>query len=226
MRQTFVACVIVTLASGPISAQVAPWPGRFRLSAAAAVQSGSREGEIAANLVPNVPEPSDPFRLFASDVQRDASPGLEARLAVVLVPSFGIEGGAGYSRPRLRVTLRDDAERAAQATAEERLTSVSIDVAALFHLDRIVVARGRGRPFVRAGGGYLRELHEGNQLVETGRVYHAGGGMDYLLGTRDGFFKGLAARGDVRAVWRDGGVTVEGRRHAGWAAGGGLLLLF
>ena len=39
-------------------------------------------------------------------------------------------------------------------------------------------------PFVSGGGGYVRELHEGNELVETGNEIHATAGLKYWFGAR------------------------------------------
>ena len=40
------------------------------------------------------------------------------------------------------------------------------------------------RPFVTAGGGYLRQLHEGLTVIEEGRVFYVGGGARYWIFAR------------------------------------------
>ena len=37
------------------------------------------------------------------------------------------------------------------------------------HLTGLTLPAGKGVPFVLGGGGYIRELHEKNEVVETGR---------------------------------------------------------
>ena len=57
-------------------------------------------------------------------------------------------------------------------------------------------------PFAAAGGGYLRQLHEGQTLVEQGQVYHAGGGLKYWLLTRKvGAVRSAGLRTDARIVF-------------------------
>ena len=46
-------------------------------------------------------------------------------------------------------------------------------------------------------------------LVETGRLYHAGGGLRVWLRGGDGQRRDLGLRADVRYVWRTGGVAFE-----------------
>jgi hypothetical protein len=62
---------------------------------------------------------------------------------------------------------------------------------------------------VSAGGGYLRQLHEGRTLLQSGAVYRGGIGLDYLLG--EGATSGL--RVEFRAVVKSGGTTMDGNPH-------------
>ncbi len=45
-------------------------------------------------------------------------------------------------------------------------------------------ATSRVRPFVTGGGGYLRQLHEGETLAVTGQFYEIGGGVKITLASR------------------------------------------
>jgi hypothetical protein len=71
-------------------------------------------------------------------------------------------------------------------------------------------------PFATAGAGYLRQLHEGATLVQTGRTYHVGGGATIALLSRDRgqWLKQMGVRVDVGAEVRNGGVALDGRSHA------------
>ena len=61
------------------------------------------------------------------------------------------------------------------------------------------------------GAGYLRQLYDERTLVETGRIYHAGGGVRVWLSGGDGQRRSLGIRSDVRATWRQDGVEFEGK---------------
>jgi len=82
------------------------------------------------------------------------------------------------------------------------------------------VVAGRLRPFVAAGGGYLRQLYSERTLVETGQVYFAGAGVRYWLRGGDGIRRSVGVRSDIRAQWRRDGVEFEGRTRVApvWAA--------
>jgi hypothetical protein len=65
-------------------------------------------------------------------------------------------------------------------------------------------------PFVAAGAGYLRQLHEERTLVETGQVYYVGRpapGISFWAVRARAARWGL--RGDVRLAWRTPGVDFE-----------------
>jgi hypothetical protein len=98
--------------------------------------------------------------------------------------------------------LTADAESAESITAEERLTSLVIDGSVVYHLEALAFAGGRAVPFATGGLGYLRELHDGNELIETGKTFHAGGGLKYWFGSG---VSGLGLRADVGFSVHDGG---------------------
>ena len=79
--------------------------------------------------------------------------------------------------------LSGDAESAADVTATETASHYVFGGSVLFDLRGASFAGGRGVPFVSGGAGYLRELHEGNLLVETGIEYHATAGLKYWFGS-------------------------------------------
>ena len=73
------------------------------------------------------------------------------------------------------------------------------------------------------GAGYLRELHEGNQLVETGVEYHATAGLKYWLGSGEHRF-GLRFEAGLSA--REGGLDNEDGRRVQPMVAAGLSYLF
>ena len=64
-------------------------------------------------------------------------------------------------------------------TADETITRYVADGSVLFHLTHLSFAGGRAVPFISGGAGYIRELHDSNELVETGHEFHAGAGLQY-----------------------------------------------
>ncbi len=69
---------------------------------------------------------------------------------------------------------------------------------------------GLGVPFVAGGAGYIRDLHEGSELVETGTEYHALAGLKWWFSDRP---RRLGVRGEAGLSIRDGGFDFrEGRR--------------
>jgi hypothetical protein len=59
--------------------------------------------------------------------------------------------------------------------------------------------------------GYLRQLHEGRLLVETGTTVHFGGGVHYWWRTGGRGRRPLGARGEARVVRRSGGIEFNDR---------------
>jgi hypothetical protein len=61
------------------------------------------------------------------------------------------------------------------------------------------------------GGGYLRQLHEGQLGVDTGSTLHAGGGVHYWMRGATGRRRPFGARAEARVVHRRGGIEFEGK---------------
>lgn len=226
------ACAATVLAlvcaAAPAEAQSAgAWPGRFEVAGGGSWAGGYPLGSQVATLTPNQTPAGDRFTLFATDSELQRSGVVDARLGLRLSPTFSVEGGFGYARPRVLTTIDRDAESAPRTSADERLAQYVVDASLVVHLRRFAMAGGRALPFVSGGAGYLRQLHAGNTLVETGRVYHLGGGLKYLVASRpDGFFNGFGLRADVRATVRDEGFELEGKQRTFGSAGVGVLVLF
>jgi hypothetical protein len=200
----------------------------FDLTLGAQWSGSSPLGVSQATMTPNQGGSTRSFVLFRSSADLEAAPGLEARLGFALNDSLAIEGGVAYSRPAVRVSLSDDFEQAPQAAFDaERLNQYVVDAALVVYLRKLAFARRRARPFVFGGGGYLRQLHEGNTLVDIGQVYYFGGGVKYLLRDRPGRrLGGIGLRVDARAMYRRKGYTFEDKGRLVPVVGGGLLLAF
>lgn len=173
--------------AAPASAQAyisqdVPHRGSLVLSGGVNWAPGYDLGTATAEETRNPGSGTGPFTLFQTTSHIESAPGLQGRFGVYLAPTVSVEGGALFSRPHLSVRLTGDAESAPDVTATEKLTRLVADGSVLFHLVGASFGGGRGVPFAIAGAGYLRDLHEKNELAETGHEFHFGGGLHYWFG--------------------------------------------
>jgi hypothetical protein len=212
---TLLILAIVLAATTPLEAQTAgrsvTGGRRYRLSAAGGIvwsgsyPVGDRAAEIRRNASGSTPPP---FTLFRSDSTFEPAVGVEGRIGFAVTPTFTVEGAMSWSEPRISVVITEDAEGANTSFDGETASSYVFEGSALW---RVPVFRSESpiRLFVMGGAGYLRQLHEERTLVETGQIYHLGGGVQYLLRGNDGRSRPLGVRGDVRAYIRRGGIEFE-----------------
>jgi hypothetical protein len=225
--RAFVVAASLLASATPSSAQVyigggdAPRGGSVELAGGGAFAQGFDMGSETATLTRSTA--GDRFDLFTTESRVSGFPGAFARVGVYFSRAISVEGGVRYAKPELSVRLTGDAESAADQTATETATHYVFDGSVLFHLNGISFAGGRGVPFVSGGGGYLRELHEKNELVETGSEYHATAGLKYWLGRGDHRF-GLRVEAGFSA--RENGFDNEGERRTRPMILGGLSYLF
>jgi hypothetical protein len=213
----------------PVPAQPAlRWPGMVEISAGAALVGGYPLGTGIATLTPNQQPPVDRFTLFRSSSDLQRTPAVEAMLAYHLTRRISLEGGFAYSTPIVRTSISEDAEGAPPLTFDgQQISQYVIDGSLVVHLPRLSFRGGRGMPFARGGLGYLRQLHEGAVLVETGRTYHVGGGVKYLFRVQPRrALKGMGLRADARVNVRTGGFDLEEERRTYPSVGAGFLLAF
>ena len=90
----------------------------------------------------------------------------------------------------------------------------------LYHFGR---ASDRMRPFVMGGGGHVRDVRDGNRLVETGAEFHGGGGVKWWF---SGGRRKIGLRAEVIASVRGGGVATEDDRRIVPTAAFSLAYLF
>ena len=163
--------------------------------------------------------------LFSSSSELAGGGGLSGRASVRVTRSLVAEAEASYIKPQLRIALSGDTEGAAAVTATETLQQFTIGGGVLWYVP--VRLTSRVAPFVTAGGGYLRQLHEPATLVETGRFYQFGGGVSALLvAGRHVYTKGIGARVDARAVIRSKGVAFDGGSTTSPAVGVSAFVRF
>jgi hypothetical protein len=208
-------------------------PGSLDVSVSVLWLAPSSLGSREATLIANNQQGTD-FRFFDTSGEFDGSAGFEARAGYHFTRQLAVEGGLTYARPGITVTISDDAENAPGATLSgDAISQFFIDATLVFYPLPRGAAKGRLRPFVVFGAGYLRELHgqssatSGYYAEETGQVYHVGGGATYYFGLRpSGLLKGYGLRFDGRYYFRRGGFTFGGEGANTFTAGAGLVLAF
>ena len=150
-----------------------------------------------------------PFTLFstASDIAHVT--GFDTRVGYAPWPSISIEGGASINFPHVTVAVTNDVESSPQTLEGERLQQYLFDAGVVW---RLPMAPPLGlMPFVTAGGGYLRQLHEERTLVETGQIYYVGGGARYWVRRPALSGPAMALNALVRANIRNSGIDFENK---------------
>lgn len=201
----------------------APHAGSIEISGGVVWSGGFNLGSVSAEETRNSTTDSSPFVLFTAKSRTQPVTGVRAGAAVYLAKALSIEAGLEYARPQIAIRLGDDAESAPDVTATETLTRIIVDGSAVLHLTGLSFAGGQGVPFLRAGGGYLRELHAKNEVIETGREYHAGAGLKLWFG--QGKHR-LGLRADGGVLIRNGGADTPDTKRTVPTAGMSLMYLF
>jgi hypothetical protein len=148
--------------------------------------------------------------VFRSTTTLDAAPGVEGRVVFGLTPRLQGEAGVTFGGTHLTTRLSGDTE-AADVTATEPVTQYLLEGGIAARLARW--NRGRSHPFVSAGIGYLRQLHDGHTLVESGRTWYAGGGLRYQKNDKSHGLKSAGLRLEVRATILPGALSLDGATH-------------
>ena len=158
-----------------------------------------------------------PFPLFETASTLDGAPRAELALAVPVTRTLAVEIVGTMAQPTLTTAISRDAEAAPATTASEQVDEYTVGARLLYELPRWSIG-GRARPYLAAGGAYLRQLHEDQVVVETGRMWTAGAGLRlWLLGARQG--RSLGVTTEVGWAWRTGGITfTDGARGVPTAA--------
>ncbi len=225
IARALVAAVALAMVPAGAAAQAVraePLPGRIEISAGpvfgSAVTFGSRDALEPSN-------GSGTYRLFSTATQLAPAAGAEIRVGTRLSRRVDVEGFASYSRPQLRTAISADAEGAPSLTAREIIQQVAVGASLSFAV--MAPRRGRVLPFVTAGAAYLRELHDGLTLLQTGRRYDAGGGVRIVLrAAAAGRVKLAGIRLDARALVRTRGVAFDSRAHVAPQVGAALFVRF
>lgn len=150
-----------------------------------------------------------PFTLFGVSSSMEPLAGVEGSVGYALTPSLLVEGGGWFARANIAVNLSRDAEASPRSIDGEKLHQVILSGAVVWQLPWSL---GRNvAPFLTAGAGYLRQLHEERTLVEDGRILYLGGGARYFIRGGRGRGRSVGLRGDLRTTWRSPGVDFENK---------------
>jgi hypothetical protein len=209
-----IGCVLVMLLAiaASASAQTATERPAHRLEATvgAAWLGGASLGESTAELRANRTGTPAPFTLFDTESRFGSGVGFDLRAGYGLTRSFTVEFGLLYSRPEVQTRVTGDVENAPELSVVEPVEQYFIDGSLVMMLDGLAIG-SRTVPFVSGGAGYLRQLHEGQTLVESGPVYHVGAGVKPWFARRDsGFVRGAGIRVDGRLYLLVNGIELEG----------------
>lgn len=166
----------------------------------------------------------DDFQLFTTESKMGAAPRIEARAAYGLSSRYTVEGRFSYGRPEIRTAIVDDVEGAPDLEIAEQIDEYTFEGALLVLFG--ANAEGALRPFLSVGAGYLRQLHEGQTLVENGAVFHAGGGVRVPFFVRQQGVKTVGVRADARITFRHGGAALADGVTASPSIAGGVFVGF
>jgi hypothetical protein len=184
--------------------------------------AGTTLGAADANLRTRT---GNDYLLFSTDSRFGGAPMLEARASYALTRRYTVEGRAGFSRPELRTTISGDVEGAPDIDVAERIHQYTFEGALVVMLHGLRFATLV--PFASGGAGYLRQLHEGQTLVEEGVLYHLGGGVKRaLFARRQGLVKAAGFRADVRWYVLTGGIDLDDSARHHLAGIGGFFVTF
>ena len=232
-RAATVAAFVVAMFPAAARAQpdAAPRPRSFEVYVGAIAIGPVDFGRSTARLTPNQSAARD-FALFVSDTSIGTAAGFDGRVAFNITRALAVEGGFVWTHPEVQSRITSDVEGVPDATITQNLDTYFVEASALFHLNALTFAGGRGLPFVAGGAGYLRQLDDDQVLVDTGQVYHAGGGVKVFFGDntsrRTGLIRGIGLRADGRVYFRNGGFELEedADLRTTWSVSGGLVVRF
>jgi hypothetical protein len=138
------------------------------------------------------------YRLFASQSELASTAAIEAGFGVRLARLLRAEMVVSVGQMDLHTRISSDVEGIPDVEASETIDELTLQGSAVVDLAAWQLPR-RTMPYIAAGGGYMRHLHEGRMLAETGSTFHAGGGLRVPLTAS------AALRFDARAEIRNGG---------------------
>ena len=225
-RAAILAAALLCVGSLARAQVIAQGPGpRVEVEVGGGLLGGADLGSRDANLRASR-QAQQPFRLFTADTRFARTGMIHVRTSFALTRRFALEGGMTWGHPEIRTSVTADAENAPPLVSTERVDQYFVDGGIVITLHRFGIG-ARAVPFVSAGAGYLRQLHEGQAVIEEGQVYHVGGGIKYRLRARNrGVIRATGLRADVRMNVLRGGISFEENPRPQLAVSGGVFVGF
>ncbi len=213
-RALLISVAIIAVAGDAVAQDSDPALRAHRLTLSAGLTwlSGYGIGGNTAGLRRNETGTLTPgsFTLFAADASFAHAPGFEARIGYALTRTLAIEFGSAYVHPRLAVDITDDQESSPVTLSDERVSQYTLDASVVWQVSRLPLG-SHARPYVTAGGGYLRQLYEDRVKLESGQVINVGGGVRYWLRGGDAARRAVGVRTEVLLRIRNGGIDTAGK---------------
>lgn len=198
----------VLLLADPAAAQPALWrPWRPVISLGGGWTGAEALGTVRADtraaglgtLTPSA------FPLFTAESTLEGAPRAELTVAVPVTRTLLVEVLGTVARATLSTAISRDAEGAPATTVTEDVDDYTVGGRVLYEVPRLSIGK-RARPYLLAGGAYLRQLHEDQVLVETGQAWTAGAGLRlWTAGARQG--RSLGVTTEFAWQWRTGGIA-------------------
>ena len=198
-----VAAGSIAAGAAPAFAQAAPKPSRPKeFTAGLALLGPTSLGAASAELLR-----SDGSTLEIFDTKNSIGRGLgiQAGLGFQIRRSVWGEFNGIWTRTSLETRISGDLENADFEPISTAVSRLAIEGAALWYFRQ----RGKTAWFVRGGGGWMKELPEGNALAADGLTGSGGVGLRHWWreGTR-AKPRRLGLRVEFRADLRSGGLTL------------------
>jgi hypothetical protein len=144
--------------------------------------------------------------VFVTRTRIEPSVSPEVRVGVALSRLLVAEAALSVGNATLATTIDDDVEVGSSVTVRESLRQYLVEGGLRVSLGG---AQRRWLPFVSFGGGYLRQLHEGRTLVDTGRTVYVGAGARVFLRSPQSQGPSSGLRFDLRGTLVMGGISVD-----------------
>lgn len=223
MRRAALCVLLVSSASwANVEAQSVIPAGRIEVGAGVEWIGQAALGTIdATETTPAGP----PAVLFTTSSVLAGSLGLDAHIGVRVTRSIEAEIVGSRSKPQLRTTISNDIE-AAPVVATDTITQYVVGGGVLWYLP-FRIGPPDLRPFVDGSAAYVRQLHEGNTLVDTGQLYRVNGGVKLFFPAHSAsWFKGYGVRAEAGLGARVKGVAFDSSVRYAPAAAASIFMRF
>jgi hypothetical protein len=223
MRYSCVWALVLTVAACTECLAQTGLPGRLEIGGGVAWLGSASLGDADATETTGAGGQST---IFKTSTSLAASVALRLNAGYKMTDAFEVEGLASFGKPRLKTSVTNDIENASSVTVEETLSEYMFGGGLLWYLP-IKQLPPRARIFIAGQVSYVRQLHEGNTLAETGREYELEGGLKmYFPRQAASGLKGFGIRADAGLAVRTHGVFFDDRARYSPAVTGSVFVRF